>query len=114
MGTAALAKKGNVSTHATMSVCPRIVHASGVIETAEKAGKIIKEIVEDPLSLYMARQSKTAKVGIQVEDCPCCTSFIHAWISSINRKDWAPSKSSCVCSEHFLSGYVAMESSNKY
>ena len=27
-----------------------------------------------------------------------------AWISSINRKDWVPSKSSRVCSEHFLSG----------
>lgn len=27
-----------------------------------------------------------------------------AWIASINRKDWLPSKSSRVCSEHFLTG----------
>ena len=27
-----------------------------------------------------------------------------AWISSLNRKDWVPSKSSYVCSKHFLSG----------
>ena len=63
------------------------VHAAGVIETAEKTGKIIKEILEDPLSLHMARQSKTAKVGYQ--------------------KRWAPSKPPRMCFEHFLSGKIS-------
>ncbi len=27
-----------------------------------------------------------------------------AWIAKINRKEWVPSSSSRVCSEHFLSG----------
>ena len=33
-----------------------------------------------------------------------CSRRREAWIASINRKDWHPTKHSRVCSSHFISG----------
>ena len=61
----------------TIKMLEPIVHATALVEAAEKSGVIIKSVAEDPLSLYMVKRSKSADVGVQVkEDCPICTSFI--------------------------------------